>query len=122
MGLTKLELEIQQVMSEFGERPCDFFTILSNSENANLNIVQQNARWADVKADTWHSLNLSNYSIWAISDNGDLLWWNGSQTIAMNPRDSMFISEPVSPRQFIRLVLMGKIGQIFPKSLEITHA
>ncbi|CAG0949683.1 hypothetical protein MTYP_00118 [Methylophilaceae bacterium] len=122
MELVKLEIEIQQLINEFGVRPYDFFTILSNSENPNIDIIQQNAQWADVKAEAWHSLNLSSYYVWAISDNGDLLWWNGSQTIAMNPRDSLFVSEPVNPRQFIRLVRMGKIGQIFPKSLEVNNA
>lgn len=52
--------------------------------------------------------------LWSISDNGDLLWWNGEQTIAMNPRDGTYLSEPVSQRGFIRLVGLNKVGRLFP--------
>ncbi len=114
MDIQTLHLELQGLVAEFGERPFDFFTILGQSNESNLNLRAQNEQWGFVKSETWHSLDLSNYLLWSISDNGDLLWWNGDQTIAMDHRSSTFVSEPVAPRQFIRLAGMGKIGQIFP--------
>jgi hypothetical protein len=114
MELREIHIEIDSVLAEFGERPYDFFTILTDSEDPNIDLQNQNSKREFVKAETWHSLDLSAYVLWAISDNGDLLWWNGSQTIAMAHRDSTFVSEPVGPKQFIRLIGMGKVGQIFP--------
>jgi len=117
MELEKIHNEIDSVVAEFGKRPYDFFTILTNSNDPTLDLQNQNSQLEFVKAETWHSLDLSSYVLWAISDNGDLLWWNGSQTIAMAHRDSTFVSEPVRPKQFIRLVGMGKVGRIFPDSI-----
>ena len=117
MDAQGLQSELHELVSEFGMRPYAFFTILGSSDEPNLDLSTQNERWAFVKAETWHSLGLSAYVLWSISDNGDLLWWNGDQTIAMDHRASTFVSEPVAPRQFIRLAGMGKIGNAFP-SLE----
>jgi hypothetical protein len=60
--------------------------------------------------------------LWSISDNGDLLWWNGSQTVAVNPRSSEFMSLSVSPKQFRKLVGMGKVTGMFPESLWAKNA
>lgn len=114
MDAETLQRELGTLIAEFGGRPYDFFTILSLTEEDPLNLRTENQRWEFVKAETWHSLDLSGYVLWSVSDNGDLLWWNGEQTIAMDPRSSSFISEPVGPTQFIRLAGMGKLGQVFP--------
>jgi hypothetical protein len=114
MDVDGLQSELQELVSEFGRRPYAFFTILGSSDESGLDLYKQNERWAFVKSETWHSLDLSAYVLWSVSDNGDLLWWDGSQTIAMDHRASMFVSEPVAPRQFIRLAGMGKIGKVFP--------
>lgn len=117
MKKEELTKELKELVDEFGTYPYDFFNILQNSDNPNLDIDIQNKQWEFVKGETWHSLNLSGYLLWAVSDNGDLLWWNGAQTIAMNHRASEFMSIPVRPRQFIRLIGMGKVTGIFPSSL-----
>ena len=114
MNFQGLQSELEGVISEFGARPYGFFTILGSSDEPRLDLHKQNEIWAFVKAETWHSLDLSAYVLWSISDNGDLLWWNGDQTIAMDHRASTFVSEPVAPRQFMRLAGTGKIGSVFP--------
>ena len=120
MDTASLTRELQALVAEHKGRPYGFFTILGDSENPDEDLSAQNEAWSYIKKETWHSLDLANYFLWGISDNGDLLWWNGEQTIAMNPRDSVLVSEPVAPRQFIRLVGMGKIGRIFPSAIEVS--
>jgi len=117
MNKEEVTKELSAISAEFGYYPYGFFNILHNSDNPNLDFDEQNKGWEFVKNEDWHNLDLSNYLLWSISDNGDLLWWNGSQTVALNPRGSEFISVPVNPKQFIRLVGMGKIGNIFPSQL-----
>ncbi len=118
MNKEKIQIEIRELIKEFGKYPFQFFTILSDSENPNVDFAVQNKLWAFLKNEEWHSLAMSNYYLWAISDNGDLLWWNGVQTIAMAPRDNEFFSTPVSPTQFIKLVGLKKVGSIFPDDLK----
>jgi hypothetical protein len=113
----QVQKEIDTLIEEFGENPMQFFWILHESPNENLDFQKQNEVWALIKAETWHSLDLSHYWLWAISDNGDLLWWNGDRTIAMHPRDGDFISEPGSPSQFIRLLVSGRSCSFFPDDL-----
>lgn len=114
METPKVKAELEAVCQDFGARPYGFFSILDDSDNPNLNLRKQNIGWDFIKSERWHSLDLSSYILWSISDNGDLLWWNGEQTIAMNPRDGTYLSEPVSPRGFIRLVGLNKVGRLFP--------
>lgn len=121
MDPVTMEAELKRVIAEHGERPFGFFSILQASGNPNLDLQAQNKGWEFIKLETWHSLDLTTYILWAISDNGDLLWWNGEQTIAMNPRDATYISEPVSPSLFIRLARLGKVGRPFPTGLESTQ-
>ena len=122
MDIHALNTELQELVAEFGSRPYGFFTILGLTDEPRLDLRAQNSQWGFIKEEKWHSLDLSNYFLWCISDNGDLLWWNGEQTIAMDPRGSAFVSEPVQPRQFIRLVGMGNVGQIFPRSISANEA
>jgi hypothetical protein len=114
MDIDALQRELEAVVAEFGQRPYNFFTILAASGGGPVSLRTQNQRWEFIKSETWHSLNLVDYILWSVSDNGDLLWWNGDRIIAMDPRSSTFISEPVRPLQFIRLAGMGKLGQVFP--------
>ncbi len=109
--------EIRKTIKEFGIYPMDFFNILHETENPNINFDKQNRINEDIKSEKWHSLILDEYFLWSITDNGDLIWWNGEQTIAMTPRDFEYMSLPVNPLQFIRLVGMGKVIGIFPKDL-----
>lgn len=109
--------EIRKVIQEFGVNPMEFFWILHDSNNNHINFEKQNEAWAFIKSETWHSLNLTNYYLWAISDNGDLLWWNGKQVIAMAPKDSEFMSIPVRPLQFISLLKSGHSFSLFPDDL-----
>ena len=108
---------LESLSKEIGDYPYNFFNILHRSSNPNIDLEKQNISWEFIKTEKWHSLDLNNYLLWSISDNGDLLWWNGEQIIAMNPRASEYISVPVEPKQFIRLVGMGKIVGIFPPDL-----
>lgn len=117
MDLVKLQSQLALLIEEYGVYPYEFFNILHNSENVNLDLEAQNELWNDLKSEEWHDLNLEQYLLWAISDNGDVLWWNGVQTIALNPRDQEFMSLPVSPIQFIRLIKLGKVIGIFPSDL-----
>jgi hypothetical protein len=114
MDIETLHGRLQTLVAELGTKPYGFFAILGVPGDDRLDLRAQNQRWDFIRSETWHSLDLSTYLVWAISDNGDLLWWNGDRTIAMDPRSTTFISEPVDPRQFIRLAGMGKLGKIFP--------
>lgn len=106
-----------EVIEEFGENPYNFFHILRESDDRNVDLIAQNEINEDIKSESWHSIRMDGYVLWAITDNGDCLWWNGEQTIAMCPRDFEFMSVPVVPRQFIRLVGLGKITGIFPEEI-----
>jgi len=117
MDHSKLSIEIDSLIEDFGVYPYSFFNILHPSENPNLDLINQNEIWQDVKIEDWHDLRLEAYSLWAITDNGDLLWWNEKQTIAMNPRAQEYMALPVNPRQFIRLIGLGKVTDIFPPAL-----
>ena len=117
MDFATLNAELRELVAEFGNRPYNFFTILGQPGEPDLDLRIHNERWEFIKSETWHCLDLSQYLLWSGSDNGDLLWWNGEQTIAMDHRSATFISEPVGPRQFIRLVGLDKVGRIFPDSL-----
>lgn len=117
MDLMKLQNELGFIIEEYGAYPYEFFNILQNSENKYLDLETQNELWSDLKSEEWHDLNLRQYLLWAISDNGDLLWWNGKQTVAMNPRSMEFMSLPVHPQQFIKLIGMGKVKGIFSSDL-----
>ncbi|MFT5104298.1 MAG: hypothetical protein ACI86C_001962 [Candidatus Latescibacterota bacterium] len=112
-----VESELSDLIEEYGINPYEFFHILLKSENPNLDFAIQNNHWAFIKNESWHSLNMIDYRLWSISDNGDLLWWNGEQVIAMYPRNFEFMSLNVSPKQFIRLVGIGKVTGIFPEDL-----
>ena len=109
--------ELESVIKEYGVYPFKYFNILLSSENPNIDFDKQNEGWSFVKNEKWHSLDMSNYVLWCISDNGDLLWWNGDQIIAMNPRASEYMSLPVGPAKFIDLVGIGKVTGIFPSQL-----
>jgi hypothetical protein len=117
MPAPDIRRELAAVIESFGANPLRFFWILHDSENPNLDFRSRNAAWADLKDETWHSLHLRDYQLWAISDNGDLLWWNGEQTVVMRPRDSEFISMAISPVQFMRLLVSGKLRGYFPEGL-----
>ncbi|MEM8599430.1 MAG: hypothetical protein AAGF99_05890 [Bacteroidota bacterium] len=109
--------EIREVVAVHGTYPLRFFSILDSSGSPSLDFETRNAEYDYIRAETWHSLDLSDYRLWAYSDNADLLWWNGDQTILMDYRGSAFISIGVRPSQFIRLVAMGKYASFFPQDL-----
>lgn len=117
MDHSKLFVEIDSLIEDCGVYPYSFFNILRHSENPNLDLIKQNEIWQDIKTEEWHDLRLEAYSLWAITDNGDLCWWNEKQTIAMNPRAQEYMALPVNPRQFIRLLGLGKVTGIFPSAL-----
>ena len=117
MNKEEIKKELEELTGEFGNYPYGFFNILNSSNNPNIDFDTQNKGWESIKTEKWHSIDLSHYLLWAISDNGDLLWWNGEQTIAMNPRACEFMSLPVRPKQFMRLIGMGKVTGIFPPDL-----
>jgi hypothetical protein len=117
MSEMEIKREIDVLIEEFGTNPLGFFWILHDSPNENVDFATQNKKFAIIKSDTWHSLDLAEYQLWAISDNGDLLWWNGNQVIAMAPRDREFSSAHIRPSQFIRLLKSGKTFALFPDDL-----
>ena len=117
MEKEKIKKEIQLLVTKFGTYPYDFFNILTDSKNPFLDYDTQNNEWAFIRGESWHDINLEAYQLWATSDNGDLLWWNGTQTILMNPRDQEFISMPIRPAQFIELVKLGKVGKLLPDDI-----
>jgi hypothetical protein len=109
MNAPDMSTELQLLHKQFGSHPMSFFWILGESANENLDFKKQNDRWAYIKDESWHSLDLTKFQLWAISDNGDLLWWNGDeQTIAMRPRDMRFISLATRPSRFIGALASGK--------------
>ena len=117
MTMSDMHVEIEKVIDEFSDNPLDFFWILTDSDNDNINFYKQNDKVKNIRNDDWHSLNLDGYDLWAISDNGDYLWWNGRQTIGMNPRSMNLVSQCISPVQFLRLAQMGNFSSIFPSDL-----
>jgi hypothetical protein len=117
MNMMDVKHEIEALIAEFGGNPFGFLWVLRDSENENLDFAKQNERWAFIKTESWHSLDLADYQLWAVSDNGDLIWWNGDRVIAMAPRDREFVSTPVRPSQFLRLLKSGKNFTIFPEDL-----
>lgn len=117
MDSEAIKLEISKAEEAHGINPLGFFWLLTDSQNPNLNFQVQNERGNDLKKENWHNLDLSNYWLYAISDNGDFLWYNGHQTVAMNPRSQMFVSISSPPAQFIRLVRLGKATNLFPEDL-----
>ncbi len=121
MNPSRLSAELDSLIQECGVYPYNFFNVLHHSENPNLDLTKQNEIWQDIKNEEWHDLKLENYSLWGITDNGDLLWWNEKQTIAMNPRAQEYMALPVNPKEFIRLIGLGKVAGIFPSALW-THA
>jgi hypothetical protein len=119
MAAPDITTELQQLREQFGLNPMSFFWILGESANENLDFRKANDRWAFIKDEPWHSLDLRKFQLWAISDNGDLLWWNGEeQTIAMRPRDMRFMSVAARPSRFIGALASGKTTfAYFPASL-----
>jgi hypothetical protein len=117
MNKNEAERKLAAVLAEHGNHPCNFFNILHASENINMDFDTQNKEWEFVKNESWHNLDLARYYLWSITDNGDLLWWNGSQTIAMNPRRGEYHSIPVNPGQFLYLVKSGERFGLFPDGL-----
>ena len=117
MTQAEIQQELAGLIKEFDLNPLHFFWILHDSDNENLDFRNKNIEWAFVKSESWHNLDLADYQLWAISDNGDLLWWNGEQTVAMRPRDQEFISTPARPSQFVRLLASGRAYSYFPKEL-----
>ena len=122
MNCTDIKPFLAEVIEEFGENPYGFFNILRDSDNPVIDIFKANESLESLKSEEWHSLKMKEYTLWAISDNGDCLWWNGEQTVAMNPRSFEFMSLPVQPKQFIRLIGMGKVTGIFPEQLWCKNA
>ena len=117
MSEMHIKREIDVLIEEFGTNPLGFFWILHDSRNENVDFATQNKKCAIIKYETWHSLDLAEYQLWAISDNGDLLWWNGNQVVVMAPRDRAFVSTPMRPSQFIRLLKSGQTFSVFPDDL-----
>ena len=117
MNKIDIKNELKEITKEFGDYPYQFFTILMKSDDPNVDFETQNKVWESERKEKWHSLDLSNYLLWSITDNGDLLWWNGEQTILMSPRVSEFLSIPVRPMQFMKLVGLKRVGRILPDDL-----
>lgn len=117
MDLVEIQGELASIIEEHGIYPYKFFNILHSSENVNLDLAKQNELWSYLKKEAWHDLKLERYLLWSISDSGDLLWCNGEQVVAINPRAFEFMSLPVAPKQFIKLVGLGKVTGIFPNEL-----
>ena len=112
-----IEHELEQLVAKYGINPLGFFWVLHDSTNDNLDFRKQNERWAFVKAESWHSLDLIAYVLWAISDNGHLLWWNQRQLIVMLPRDKKFCSISIAPPQFLCQLISGRRFEFFPDDL-----
>lgn len=74
LHMLEVKAELEAVLQDFGARPYGFFSILDDSDNPNLDLRKQNTDWHFIKSERWHSLDLSSYILWSISDNGDLLW------------------------------------------------
>ncbi len=71
--MPKVKAELEAVLQDFGARPYGFFPLLETTDNPNLNLRKQNIGWDFIKSERWHSLDLSSYILWSISDNRDLL-------------------------------------------------
>ncbi len=107
----------KKIISEFGLYPYDFFRILSESETPHLDIHLENDQWKHIKDEEWHDLEMSEYVLWATSDNCDLIWWNGERVVAMNPRSFEFMSLKIKPLNFMKEIPRGSITGIFPQDL-----
>ena len=108
----KVKTEISKIIEVFGDYPFCFFGLLKG-ELYGL----KNAEFDFIKSENWHNVNLDSYALWAISDNGDLLYWNGEQTLIMSPRNQEFHSLRVWPEQLMRLVQTKKTWGIFPEDV-----
>ena len=109
--------ETEKAAARHGRNPLGFIWLLDSADNSSLNFEAQNEKWKSVRAESWHSVDLDQYRLWAISDNGDLFWWNGEQTLVMAPRDREFFSVGVAPDQFLSLRKSGRFSSFFPDDL-----
>ena len=113
---------ISEIEKEFGKFPHDFFRLLSDSEIKHYDYDSENQTWSFIKEETWHNIDMTKYVLWATTDNGDLMWWNGERVIAMSPRDFEFMSIKMRPINFIREITSGTITGIFPHDLLFENA
>lgn len=109
--------ELTKCHSEFGDRPFDFFRLLKPNSGEQLDFDLENTSWMSVKSDNWHSLDLSGYVLWATSDNADLLWWNGSFVISMNPRAREYAFVNLNPNMFLKQLQDGLKLHVYPDDL-----
>ena len=112
-----VRVAIREVEAAFGSNPLGYFWLLQLTGGDHLDYDAVNRLHDNVRNKSWHSLRLHDYRVWALSDNGDMLWWNGDQTIAMDGRAREFVSVAVRPLQFMKLVSERRYSQLFPDEL-----
>ncbi len=112
MDKSKIRNEISVISESHGVYVFDFINLLVKDL-----FESENKEYSFIKSESWHNLNLEAYDLWAVSDNGDYFWWNGSQTVVMNPRSSKFISLPSTPRSLIKAISKGYDCCMLPEGL-----
>lgn len=115
----RIRKDVNEAIASFGLYPFDYFRLLDKSDNPNLYFSAMNQSTEFIKFESWHSLKLATYYLWATTDNGEYIWYDGHQIIAMNARDHMFISVLATPRQFLTMVKRGSHFDLFPSDLVV---
>ena len=113
----KVLSQIEKIVEVYGDRPLDYFCMLVDGDHKVLSFDLQNSLSEELKLEAWHSLNLENYWMWALSDNGEYLFWDGQQVVILNSRSFKFLSVHMPPFNLIRNLIAGIRIDIFPEDL-----
>ena len=92
----------ETLVRQFGEYPHEFVWILRvNTENKHLNLDEQSRLWKDTLGKyPINGFDHRAWTLWAISDNGDLLFHDHSKRVAIvDPRVNDFAIHPITPQQ-----------------------
>ena len=114
--------ELEKLTADYGSNPLEYFHILVDKPHKVLNFDLQNKLCSDLKSESWHGLNLNAYWMWALTDNGEYLFWDGQQMILMEPKDFSFTSLHTSPFRFMRNLMSGRNIEVLPAGLVSSSA
>ena len=118
MNYPQIKIALEELIKNWSVYPFEFFNILHDPSNHDFTIENENENWDFVKSEEWHNLNLDGFILWATSDNGHLLYWNGQQILMLMPRDFEFHSLASSNlNTFLNCIKTGNNFGLFPDNL-----